>query len=231
MRANLLETDPDLGRYLQPDSVRALRSSLRADVLELKPGPWLPPRRSPEPGHLGYLILSGMMVRRVTVDRSRSGELLASGDLIRPWLEDPVSFCDADWQVMEPCQLAILSRTVALRLCARPELNAALLDKQMERSRSLAINAATENVRGLDTRLLVLFWHLAERWGQREGDHVIVPLRLTHETLSILIGARRPSVTTALSDLSAEGVLKRRDDDAWVLTGGPPQPMAPGEPG
>jgi CRP/FNR family transcriptional regulator, cyclic AMP receptor protein len=227
MRANLLEADPDLGRYLQPDSVRALQSSLHADVLELTPGPWLPPSSSPEPGHLGYLILSGMLVRQVTVDRSRSGELLAAGDLIRPWVEDPVSFCDADWHALEPCRLAILSRTVALRLCARPELNAALLDKQMERSRSLAISAATENVRGLDKRLLVLFWHLAERWGHRERDHVIVPLRLTHETLSILVGARRPSVTTALSDLSAQGVLRRRDDDAWVLTGAPPQPVPP----
>jgi CRP/FNR family transcriptional regulator, cyclic AMP receptor protein len=165
-----------------------------------------------------------MLVRRVTVDRSQSGELLAPGDLIRPWVEDPVSFCDADWQVMEPSRLAILSRSVGLRLCARPELNAALLDKQMERSRSLAINAATENIRGLDLRLLILFWHLAERWGRREKGQVIVPLHLTHETLSLLVGARRPSVTTALSELSARGALVRSPDGGWILTGSPPAP-------
>src|SRR4051794_19291711 len=207
MRVNLLEADPDLGRYLPADSVRSLQGSLVADVLELQPGPWQPPDAAPEPGHLGYLVLSGVLVRRVMVERSSSGELLAAGALIRPWVEDPVSFCDADWQVMEPSRLAVLGRSVGLRLCARPELNAALLDKQMERARSLAINAATENVRGLEHRLLLLFWHLAERWGRREGGEVLVPLRLTHETLGLLVGARRPSVTTALRGLSAEGLL------------------------
>src|SRR5690242_16290334 len=222
MRANLLEADPDLGRYLPADSIRAMQGSLQADVLELNPGVWSPPTSPPEPGHLGYLILGGMLVRRVTVDQSRSGELLASGDLIRPWVEDPVSFCDAAWQVMEPARLAVLNRSVGLRLCARPELNAALLDKQMERTRSLAINAATENVRGLDRRLLILFWHLAERWGRREGGKVVVPLQLTHETLSLLVGARRPSVTTGLSDLAASGDLVRDGDGNWILSGAPP---------
>jgi CRP/FNR family transcriptional regulator, cyclic AMP receptor protein len=126
--------------------------------------------------------------------------------------------------VMEPARLAVLSRSVGLRLCARPELNAALLDRQMERTRSLAINAAMENVRGLDRRLLILFWHLAERWGRREQGHVVIPLRLTHETLSLLVGARRPSVTTALGDLSARGELKRSEDGSWVLSGAPPAP-------
>jgi CRP/FNR family cyclic AMP-dependent transcriptional regulator len=225
MKANLLDADPDLGRHLPLDSVRALQAGLHADVLQLDPGPWIPPDAAPEPGHLGYLILSGMLVRRVTVDRSRTGELLAVGDLIRPWVEDPVSFCDADWRAMETSRLAILDRSVALRLCARPELNAALLDKQMERSRSLAINAATENIRGLDTRLLMLFWHLAERWGRRERGQVIVPLRLTHETLSLLVGARRPSVTSALQSLSENGDLRRRDNGDWVLHGAPPAPI------
>src|SRR4051794_6495731 len=84
MRVNLLEADPELGSYLPPDSSRSLQGSLLADVLELSAGPWLPPEAAPEPGRLGYLILSGMLVRRVTVDRSRSGELLAAGALIRP---------------------------------------------------------------------------------------------------------------------------------------------------
>src|SRR4051794_10755934 len=223
VKVNLLEADPDLGRYLADDSVRALKGSLHADALDLPAGPWVPPRAAPEPGHLGYLILGGMLVRRVMVAGARSGELLARGDLIRPWVEDPVSFCDADWRVIEPTRLAVLTRTVGVRLCARPELNAAVLDKQMERSRSLAISAATENVRGLDRRLLILFWHLAERWGDREDGEVVVPLHLTHETLSLLVGARRPSVTTALSLLAGEGLV-RRTDAGWVLRGDPPAP-------
>jgi CRP/FNR family cyclic AMP-dependent transcriptional regulator len=224
VRANLLEADPDLARYLPPDSVRALGAALPVTLEDLDPGPWKPPIVAPEAGHLGYLIVSGILIRRITVAGSRSGELVSRGDLLRPWVEDPISFCEADWRVVEPTRLAVLSRNVAMRLCTRPELNAALLDKEMERARSLAITAAMENVRGLDRRLLILFWHLAERWGRREGAEVFVPLRLTHETLSLLVGARRPSVTTALGALTASGELARNDAGDWVLSGTPPPP-------
>lgn len=224
MKTSLLDADPDLARYLAPDSVRALRASLHADVWQLEPGPWNPPLVEPERGHLGYLVLDGMLVRRVIVDGSRSGELLNRADLVRPWVEDPVSFCDADWRVVEPTRLAVLDRAVAVRLCSSPELNVALLDKQMARTRSLAINAATESVRGLDRRLLVLFWHLAERWGRRQGNQVVVPMHLTHETLGLLVGARRPSVTTALRSLSEDRALRRNDAGHWVLRGTPPMP-------
>jgi CRP/FNR family transcriptional regulator, cyclic AMP receptor protein len=222
MRANLLTAEPDLARYLPPDDVRALGATLETEVIELAPGPWTPPQAPPETGHLGYLLLEGLMIRRVSVDGSRSGELLNRGDVLRPWVEDPISFCDADWQVVEPARLAVLDRAISEKLCARPELNAALMDKQMERARSLSINAATENVRGLEKRLVVLFWHLAERWGHREGGTVVVPLRLTHETLSLLVGARRPSVTTALRGLSHSGTLTRDESGRWLLTGDPP---------
>jgi CRP/FNR family transcriptional regulator, cyclic AMP receptor protein len=51
----------------------------------------------------------------------------------------------------------------------------------------------------------------------------VVPIRLTHETLSLLVGARRPSVTTALTALSnAGGIVERRPDGEWVLHGLPP---------
>ena len=51
----------------------------------------------------------------------------------------------------------------------------------------------------VDRRLLALFWHLAERWGRVTGDGVLVPLTLSHRMLSQLVGARRPTVSTALS--------------------------------
>jgi hypothetical protein len=195
--------------------------------MALDVGPWAPPRLEPELGHLGILVLEGMLVRCITIDGSRSAELLNRGDVARPWVEDPVSFCDAEWLVVEPVRLAVLDRNVGIRLCSRPELNVVLMDKQTVRSRSLAINAATENVRGLDRRLLVLFWHLAERWGRREGEEVVVPLKLTHETLSLLVGARRPSVTTALSSLAADGSVTRVSVDRWILRGEAPAPAAP----
>ena len=222
IKVRLLEADPDLARYLPADSVRALAGTLLADVMELPRGEWQPTHSEPQHGHLGYLLLDGVLVRQITVEGARSAELLGRGDLVRPWLEDPVSFCDAQWRVMEPARLAILDRRIGVKLCARPELSAALVDKAMRRTRSLAVTAATENIRGLENRLLVLFWHLAERFGHRRGGSVVVPLHLTHETLSLLAGARRPSVTTALGALANQGSLTRNGTNEWVLNGPPP---------
>jgi CRP/FNR family transcriptional regulator, cyclic AMP receptor protein len=222
MRTRILEADPDLAGGLPPDSVRALNPHLVADVLELPAGEWIPDRSQPHPGHLGYLVLDGLILRRTEINGARSGELISRGDLIRPWLEEPISFSNFEWRVLEPTRLAVLDRRLGVRLCSRPELSAALLDRLTLRTRSLAIHAATENMRGLEDRLVALFWHLAERWGHREQSVVIVPIKLTHETLSLLVGARRPSVTTALGALAERGALTRRDDGNWVLEGLPP---------
>jgi hypothetical protein len=70
--------------------------------------------------------------------------------------------------------------------------------------------------------LKALFWHLAERWGRVSGDGVIVPLALTHRILGQLVGARRPTVSTALSELAEREELTRRPDGSWLLRGDPP---------
>jgi hypothetical protein len=46
-------------------------------------------------------------------------------------------------------------------------------------------------------------------------------MTLSHRMLGQLIGARRPTVSTALSELVKEGELQRRDDGTWLLTGVP----------
>src|SRR5262249_41472526 len=60
------------------------------------------------------------------------------------------------------------------------------------------------------------------RFGRRRGGVVVVPLDLTHETLSLLAGARRPSVTTALGGLARQGSLTKNGTGEWVLHGPPP---------
>lgn len=74
----------------------------------------------------------------------------------------------------------------------------------------------------MDTRLLVLLWYLADRWGRVRPDGILVPLKLTHETLGRLIGARRPSVTTALHTLTEQGRISRSQERFWILHGDPP---------
>ena len=77
----------------------------------------------------------------------------------------------------------------------------------------------------VDTRLHMLFWHLAGRWGRVRSDGVVVPLRLTHTTLAELVAARRPTVTSALTDLARRGVI-RPVENGWLLSGDPPGEIA-----
>src|SRR5690349_22548166 len=103
-----------------------------------------------------------------------------------------------------------------------PEITAALFDRLSERSLRLATTQAISQLTRVDRRLKALFWHLAERWGRVSGDGVIVPLALTHRILGQLVGARRPTVSTALSELAEREELTRRPDGSWLLRGDPP---------
>src|SRR5829696_3463172 len=75
------------------------------------------------------------------------------------------------------------------------------------------------------TRLAVLdrrFLIVADRWGKVTKDGIVIPLKLTHQVLGRIVGAQRPSVTTALKTLTDRGALERAADGAWVLHGEPP---------
>jgi CRP/FNR family transcriptional regulator, cyclic AMP receptor protein len=86
----------------------------------------------------------------------------------------------------------------------------------VRRSRALSLQLALGQVPRIEGRLLLLFWRLAERWGRVTPEGIVVPLRLTHETLAALVAARRPSVTSALGRLAESGLVERREN-GWVL--------------
>ena len=65
--------------------------------------------------------------------------------------------------------------------------------------------------------MLLLFWHRADRWGRVGRDGVTIPLRLTHEVIAQIVGAQRPTVSTAHHALSCEGLLTRCSDHTWLL--------------
>ena len=190
--------------------------------MELPVGEWVPPRDQPEPGHLGYLLARGLIMREISVAGAWSVELLDQGDLLRPWIEDAASFVEADWRVIEPARLVALDRRATRAAGDRRGLIEDLVDRAMRRSRSMAVHAAIAATRRIEDRLLLLLWHVAERRGRTGANGVEVSLPVTHETLAHLVGARRPSVTTALRRLEDRGALTRRRPGEWLLHGEPP---------
>jgi CRP/FNR family cyclic AMP-dependent transcriptional regulator len=222
----LLDVDPDLGALLsEPRRVQAQRE-LVVRTHRLGVGSWDVSRCAGAAGeHLGLLILQGVVSRQLTIADQVSTELLGAGDLVRPWpLIGRTTFVPvpADWYVLSRSTVAVLDRRFAADLARYPELMATLFDRLSERSLRLATSQAISQLTCVDRRLMALFWHLAERWGRVSGDGVIVPLTLTHLILGQLVGARRPTVSTALSKLIDRGELARRPDGSWLLRGDPP---------
>jgi CRP/FNR family transcriptional regulator, cyclic AMP receptor protein len=182
------------------------------------------------PGHVGLLVLDGALAREVVLADTISTELLSCGDLIRPWKPTrPVSLLrhHVRWQVLAETRLAVLNHAFGVALSRYPEVNSMLLDRLDGRAERLATTKAIAQLNSVDRRLLALFWHLAEDWGRMTTDGIVVPLTLSHRLLAELVGARRPTVSTALTKLSRDAKLIRRSDDSWLLTDQPDETLAP----
>src|ERR671932_1439129 len=226
----LLEADPDLGALLSGARRAEAERELSVRTHQVPVGRWDVTRLAGAGGdHVGLLILDGVLSRELVVADQVSAELLGPGDLVRPWqgtARASLLPVDALWSVLSTLTVAVLDRRFAAEAARYPELTAALLDRMSERSLRLATTQAISQLTRVDRRLKALFWHLAERWGRVSGDGVIVPLALTHRILGQLVGARRPTVSTALSELAERNELVRRPDGSWLLRGDPPDPQS-----
>jgi CRP-like cAMP-binding protein len=106
-----------------------------------------------------------------------------------------------------------------------PQLGLELFNRGTRRAHHLAVALAISHHQRVDDRLLLSLWHLAERWGRVHPDGIVLPLPLGHQRLADLVGASRPTVTTALGELTAAGSIGRRDGGEWVLLGAPPEEL------
>jgi DNA-binding transcriptional ArsR family regulator len=225
-RVSVLDADPELARWLTPGELGAARRDTLVPVVVVNFGGWEPdPPRACGWRHLGYLVLEGVLVRDEELAGSTSTELVGPGELLQPWTED-----DDDalvphrvaWTVLEPARLGVLGPTFVASVARWPVVTAALLARAVRQSSRAATLHAICQLGHVDLRLLALFWHLAERWGRVGADGVVLPLRLQHESLGHLIGAKRPTVTLALQRLAERGLVRRRADGTWRLPDAPP---------
>ena len=221
----VLDQDPDLAGGLSGRRLEEARSNLVAQLSQRPTGPWALPRVAElDGGQLTLLLLDGVVTRDVLMEDTVSTELLGAGDLLRPRPADPPSRLlrsNIRWSVLEPVRFALLGRGFTAAVASYPEVSAALVDRVTDRAERLAVMQAICQLNGVDRRVLGLLWHLAERWGRVAGNGVVMPLALPHRIIASMIGARRPTVSTAIARLIAEQKVERRRDGTWLLRGEP----------
>jgi CRP/FNR family cyclic AMP-dependent transcriptional regulator len=222
---SLLDLDPGLFELVAADRLPRARLDLKVRIHHLATGAWRTDRiSSPAPEHLGLLIVDGVLARDIVMADTVSTELVGPGDFLRPWglheASDLVPH-SVQWTVLAEGRVALLDQRFAIRLGNYPEVNAVLLDRLSHRVHRLALTQAIAGLNRVDRRLLSLFWHFAELWGRMTPEGILIPMTISHRLLGQLIGARRPTVSTALGRLKEDGELERRPNGTWLLTGEP----------
>lgn len=221
---HILQEDSELAEAIPPERRAEAIEGCTATELRFSAGDGVS-ERSPLQNGVGILVLSGLLIRRVGIDGRFGAELLGEGDLLRPWqweFDSTTLPVEMAWSIVQPSRVALLDDTFVRRCVGRyPELVSPLVGRAMQRARNLAVNMAIVHQARVDVRLHMLLWHLAGRWGRVRSEGTVLRLRLTHAVLADLVAARRPTVTSAISELNRNGLVRSTGDE-WLLFGDPP---------
>jgi hypothetical protein len=217
-----LDLDPDLagGGAVEPGEWEDARRAATVTLFRLGPGVFDMRRASVERGLLAFLVVDGLVSREIVLGGRYLLELFGPGDvLLAPTrMEWPRLGCATTMTGGDDAKLAGFGAAF-LRASARwPGLWGTVNARIEEQRERLAVQALIVHLPRAEHRLLLQLWHLATRWGTVTPDGVVLPLCLTHESLGLLIAARRSTVTLAAMALESAGDVRRLQDGRWLLT-------------
>ena len=215
----LIDALPDLARHVAPEQLRTVRSATRVPVLRLAKGKL-------DVGDLadhglrpfGAVVVSGLLTRHVDVGGEPGMCLYGPGDVLAAsnLMSGTVPHGDA-WYASVPSQLAVLDDRLLVSIRRWPRLVTGLVEALCAQHDRALLRFVIAVQRRVEDRLLMLFWHLGDRFGRMTPDGIVIPISLTHEALARLVGARRPTITLALRELHDRDAVVRRADRAWLV--------------
>lgn len=198
-----LFTDLDRSALAALEGISPLRAIPSGDLF-LRPG---------EASSALYLLKRGrvrlyrLLVdgHKVTLAILREGNVFGATDMVALGTEDMYA------EAMDDVLICAMRREGVERLmAAHPWGGLRLIMVLSQRVREL--HALMEGMAHQDVRrrLVHLLLHFTEDFGVADGDFIRVDAPVTHEDLATLIGSTRETVTTTLSRLSREGVVRAR---------------------
>ena len=222
----LSEAGPDLLKFLSEED-RADAERLALPLIELPAGA-VDLRATFEPlGAFAGVVVDGALLESLQIGDHVGMRLLGHDDVVgRDGLRSSVLLRSADHRAIAPTRVATLGREFLLAVRRWPLLAAGLQARNNEQAGRLAALMLVCQLPRVDDRLLAMLWLLAETWGHVSPAGTVVPFKLTHSVLGALVGARRPTVSLAVTDLVDRGALVRQSE-GWLLLQPPPAPTSP----
>jgi CRP-like cAMP-binding protein len=211
----LLEVEPDLASGLA-DEERQLAAQIAVPVMHVAPGELQPGELLAWERAFGAIVLDGMVLQRSAIGGHAALRLLGPGDMLALGISRPGMLVDAGCRVTAPVALAVLEDHMILAIRRFPQLGVALQLRLADQQERLTAQLAICQLPRVEDRLLAMMWLLAESWGRVSSSGTALPISLTHDALGELVGAKRPTVTLALRELTDQGMVVRTDQ-GWLL--------------
>ncbi len=162
-------------------------------------------------------VVDGMLTHRMQLRGQTGLRLLVPGDIIAREGGLLPGILEASAYGSLGDARVVLFGDHLLRAAQRyPQLMAGLMINLDQQSQRLTTQLMICQLPRVEERVLAIMWLLADPLGRVTPVGTILPLRLTHQQLGELVGARRPTVTLALKQLVDRGAL-RRQEHGWLL--------------
>ena len=220
----LLAAAPDLGDFLTTEE-RQEADHLSLPLLTVA-GPVEISDMLEHENAFAALVVDGMLLRQLRVGEQPALRIFGPGELVAIGTA-PTSMLlmQSDCRAVDPTRLALLGIEFLAGAHRWPRLIAGLQSRMADGQERLATQLAICQLPRVQDRILAMLWLLAESWGRVTSAGTSLSLSLTHEALGALVGARRPTVTLALRELTDRGALVHQER-SWLLLEPPPAPAA-----
>lgn len=221
---SLLEVEPDLAAVLSDEQLIEAQQFLLPVAAVEKGGEVA--TLLEQSGAFGAILLDGMLVQALQIGEDPTLRLIGPGSFVPP-PQPPRSMpvLGAGLFVPVPTRLVLLGDELLIAARRWPWIVSTLHARTLEHSERLATQLAICQLPRVEDRLMALMWLLAEFWGRVTPAGIRLPLSLSHEVLGGLVGARRSTVTLAVSKLADRGSLIRHEEE-WLILEPPTSPVS-----
>ena len=219
-RVRLLDIARRLGAELPRNELADARRLIVVPVVTIPGGQWecSELRRMVGACGVGCVIAEGVIAHDLVAGERVAKHLLGPGDVLAPAVRTgrylPLL---RRFAVTDRARLAILDESFHAVVRRWPAIARALVVQVEEQLERVAVQQLISQLPRAEQRIVALLWHLADRWGHDEQDGMVLPLTLSHEAISRLVGGRRSTVSAALRALANGGLVVRRANDTWLL--------------